>query len=328
MRIHSKIHALQTASALIAAPLAVHSAIPAPPFSQSNHSSNKRIEAELAPAPVLLPMGSYVGELREKWQFPSDHIPIGMTVEGLNIASWNVLNSAYVLRWMEKQGLSNSLIMKEHVPVNGTSLTLRDQHAIDCLLEMTSHPTHPRSLFALQECSIAFLNELEMKLPPHFKVVRESTETPKDQNAVIYDTRTYTLKNQKTVIDVFSERRPFQDLLFERSGKPVRIINAHLPGNPPGPARQEFASYLAQVEQDGITLAMGDMNFNELEMRTALKDCPEYQLISPYCTNIDPYSKNSKAIDHFMARGALAIPNKPEELLFGLEKTASLLNCK
>lgn len=41
----------------------------------------------------------YVGKVHEKWQFPSDHLPIGATIGDFNIATWNVLNNVY-LNWV------------------------------------------------------------------------------------------------------------------------------------------------------------------------------------------------------------------------------------
>ena len=63
-------------------------------------------------------MGVEVGKLQKKWQFPSDHLPIGMTVKGVHIASWNVLNTAF-FRWIEKnsQGLKDSMLKEENYPV-------------------------------------------------------------------------------------------------------------------------------------------------------------------------------------------------------------------
>ena len=77
---------------------------------------------QLAAAPQFQAMGTYVGELQEKWQFPSDHLPIGMTFEDLHIASWNVLDAKYMDWVMEKdsQGLKRSMIGEEHVYIEGS----------------------------------------------------------------------------------------------------------------------------------------------------------------------------------------------------------------
>ena len=37
--------------------------------------------------------GVPIGEVHEKWQFPSEHLPVGVDVDGVHIISWNVANS-------------------------------------------------------------------------------------------------------------------------------------------------------------------------------------------------------------------------------------------
>ncbi len=38
----------------------------------------------------------YVGELGELWLFPSDHLPIGASLDNFHIAFWNILNKNYL----------------------------------------------------------------------------------------------------------------------------------------------------------------------------------------------------------------------------------------
>ena len=52
-----------------------------------------------------------MGELHEKWQFPSDHLPVGIEVDGVKIISWNVLNNVY-MEWVttkDSQGLNSGV---------------------------------------------------------------------------------------------------------------------------------------------------------------------------------------------------------------------------
>ncbi len=262
-----------------------------------------------------------------------------MSLDGLNLASWNVMNSEY-FDWIttDDQGLARSLIAQEHIFIGDSKLTVRDMHNIDLILEMLSHPTHARSVLALQECSTPFLEELQKRLPEPMQIVLDSDRLKRDQNVVLYDTRILQLREQKSVTGVFSEQpeRPFQDLLFDRldTNEPLRILNGHLPGNPEGFARDEFADYLAKTESADIaTIAMGDMNFNELEMEDALRKAypgkaPSYTVFSPYCTNIGPYVCISKAIDHFLVKLPASSNfkiNTPEEVLAGLSEITQLL---
>ena len=74
-----------------------------------------------------------VGELGEKWQFPSDHLPIGLTAGNIHVATWNTLNTRYIYHILtNQQGLRDSLIVDANVPLKeGSPLTLRESQIID-----------------------------------------------------------------------------------------------------------------------------------------------------------------------------------------------------
>ncbi len=298
----------------------------------SPRASNRRMQHLLAQAPQIQPMGMYVGQLQERWQFPSDHLPIGMTYQDVHIASWNVLDAEYMNWVIEKdsQGLKRSLIVDEHIYIGDTGLTVRDQHVANLVVQMINHPTHPRSLLSLQECSKPFTDYLQTQLPPHFQVILN------DGNVIVVDTTRFEVVDATAVSGVFSgDERSFQDLVLRNrdSQEPLRILNAHLPGDPKGPARYEFLQYLATTYNPTVpTIAMGDMNFNELEMNDAIFQAfsvSPFSLYSPYCTNISvaagPNPFFSKAIDHFISTEDIKL-NAPDEVMTGLKATHELLN--
>jgi hypothetical protein len=311
----------------------LHQAAEQPPTATVSKAISSRTAARhmlyrLAAAPTIAPRGVYVGELQERWQFPSDHLPIGMSIDGLKIASWNVLNPLYMDWVIEKnsQGLSRSSLAKDHVLIPGKKITVRESHVIDSILQMAGNG---QSVIALQECGMPFLNELEARLPPHFKLVRENEGFSEDQITLLYDTTLLELLEKSTPSNVFSQdSRPFMDLLFQRKdgSAPIRIINAHVPGDPMGPARYEFASYVEKISIPGIsTIALGDMNFNEIEMRDAFKGS-SFSIHTPYCTNISPNIFISKAIDHFITDSPASIRlQTAKEVIAGLSQTISLL---
>jgi hypothetical protein len=298
----------------------------------SQRASLRMMKHQMAPAPLLEPMGTYVGELQEKWQFPPDHLPIAMTYDNVQFVSWNILD-ADTMHWViekNSQGLSRSQIAEEHVYIGDSDLTLRDIHVVDTILEMIAHPTHPRGILSLQECSEAFIEELQSRLPEHFKVLRGQEE------ATLIDLRQFEIIESKEVAGVFADspKRSFQDItLWNQDGKTFRLINAHLPGDPTKPARFEFAHYLSNTFDPNVTtIAIGDMNFNELEMDDAMRKAfpmgSPFSVNSPYCTNISPYAFNSKAIDHFIVYSAEGIPvtlNTPDQVMTGLDQVLSLL---
>jgi len=270
--------------------------------------------------------GTYVGKLAERWQFPSDHLPIGILIDDLSITSWNVLNSKYMW-WVTKkdsQGLQNSMLVDEHVYIGKTKLTIRDQHIVELILEMINHPTHPRNIIGLQECGVPFLKELSSRLPSRFTVIIHGG------NGVILDKTLFEIIKECEV-KIFSNepKRSLQEILLKEKStkKTIRLINVHIPGDPTKPSRFEFTHYLADIFDPEITtIAMGDMNFNELEMKEALIQPNDYTVYSAYCTNISPYTFYSKAIDHFIVHSrSLVDLNTPEQVLKGLEQTVELL---
>ena len=299
----------------------------------SYKTSITRIKEQLAQTAKLQPRGTYVGKVEELWQFPSDHLPIGMTMDDIHIVSWNVLDADYMSWVTEKdsQGLKRSMIVDEHIYIQGTSLTVRDLHIVDMILQMISHATHPKSLIALQECNKAFLKELIARLPLGLEVISHKGE------GFIIDTKVYTILHAKEVIGVFSEtpKGGFQEILLQNniSGEKLRLLNSHLPGDPLHPARFEFTQYLAKTfDPSEATIAMGDMNFNEFEMEQSLLlafgEQSPFTLHSSYCTNIIPFAFTSKVIDHFLVYLPSRIQielNSPEEVMIGLSPMVDLL---
>lgn len=203
---------------------------------------------------------------------------------------------------------------------------------VDLILEMVSHPTHPRSILSLQECGKPFLSELRSRLPAHFEVISEG-----HGEAMLVDKRHFEVINAKEVSGIFADSpdQSVQDVTLRRlsDGQKMRLVNAHLPGDPTKPARLEFAQYLQRTfDPNMTTLAMGDMNFNELEMADAMKGAFEnrspFSMHSPYPTNISPNVFVSKVIDHFFVYSPDQNPvilSDPDQILADLSSTAALL---
>lgn len=238
--------------------------------------------------------------------------------------------------WFTKrgsQGLQKSMLSAEHLYIGKTKLTLRDQHVIHILLEMITHPTHPRSILGLQECGVPFLKELRLKLPSNFVVLANGG------NGVIIDADRFEII-QEDAVKIFSNepKRTIQNIVLQdiASRHYFRLINVHIPGDPDKPGKIEFTNYLANSFDSSITtIAMGDMNFNELEMKEALtlaflENASPFSLYAPYSTNVSPDNFHSKAIDHFLvylSSQALEVElNIPDELFLSLQSSVTLLN--
>jgi len=279
-----------------------------------------------------------VGELHEKWQFPSDHLPVGIEVDGVKIISWNVLNNAY-MEWVttkDSQGLNRSMISDLDKVVQPNGLTQRDLIVVDMVASMMNSG----QVVALQECGDPFLKALQERLPSHWQMVK-SFETRKiDQDVILFDKSKLAYHPDKSEVTRDSypsvPKRPIQNAFFSRvgeeRGRDVRIVNAHIPGDPNLPVREEFAKYIHSIQRaDQVTVALGDNNFERDEMILAYERMgfSEFSLHSPWKTNIDPYGKHSKAIDHlFVAGGAFSRDLTVDEVLQNgnLRETIALLN--
>jgi endonuclease/exonuclease/phosphatase family metal-dependent hydrolase len=274
-----------------------------------------------------------VGELHEKWRFPSDHLPVGIEVNGIRVISWNVLNNAYI-EWVtdkDSQGLNGSMISDLNVPINDAGLTMRDVLVVDMVQTMMAQG----QVVALQECSQPFLQHLQERLPSHWGLVKSFEQRP-DQDVILYR------KTQLTYQSALSETtqsaypsvpgRPIQNAYFSnQAGRDLRLINSHIPGDPDKPCREEFAHYVHGQHREGaITIALGDNNFERDEMIEAYRNAgfSDFSLHSPWKTNIDPETKQSKGIDHLFVVGEDTSRDlKPDEVLIGgnLQETINLL---
>lgn len=278
----------------------------------------------------------HVGELHEKWQFPSDHLPVGVEVDGVRIISWNVLNNAYI-EWVtdkDSQGLNGSMISDLNKPV-GNGLTLRDLLVADMVESMMSKG----HVVALQECSNPFIELLQQRLPANWEMVKSFDSPQVDQAIILYDSvkLSYCQDRSETATSAYESfpSRPLQNAFFSNNkGTDLRIINAHIPGDPLKPGREEFANYVhKQHQNDSVTVALGDNNFERDEMIDAYRKAgfSEFSVHSPWKTNIDPYSKQSKGIDHFFIIGTDSSRDlRADEVLQNgnLQETIDLLNPK
>lgn len=276
----------------------------------------------------------YVGQLHEKWRFPSDHLPVGIEVNGVRIINWNVLNNAY-MEWVDNdsQGLNNSLISDLNVPVNEDGLTKRDVLVADMVQDMMSKG----HIVSLQECSEPFLQHLQGRLTPDWEMIKSFPTAQEDQDVVLYNKGqlTYQAGRSETTRDAYhrtSPGRPLQNVYFSNAnGSDIRVINAHIPGDPAKRCWEEFAEYVRKQSRDCITVAGGDNNFERQAMIDAYRKAgfTDFSLHSPWQTNIDPYSKESKGIDHIFVIGEESSRDlKVDEVLTGgnLKETIDLLN--
>ncbi|MCE5316073.1 MAG: hypothetical protein LLG04_01745 [Parachlamydia sp.] len=217
----------------------------------------------------------YIGELGSAWEFPSDHLPVAATFGNVHIASWNILNKNYLFHINENtQGLRDSAIMRDHQPIDSTSLTLRERIVLQQILEMISHPTHPRSLIALEETHPDVLNALKEELPGNWAIATPPGQ-PQSQDIYLYnkeifeivavDAAKYTPDNYKTIFSL--------TLREKATGETFRFIQSHIPGGPVDSpvAVAKYAKEAMRQFDPSLTIAlMGDMNQSPAVIEKAL----------------------------------------------------------
>lgn len=204
-----------------------------------------------------------VGELGASWEFPSDHLPVGVSINDLHFACWNILNKEW-LEYIEMntQGLKHSSILRDNIPCSeGSSLTIRERFIGESILHMVQHPTHPRSLIALQETNRDVIDFLQSQLPSSWRILISELE-PED--IFLYDSNVFEPMNTKVV----NYTLPVSNIIFtvdlreKNTGKGYRVIQSHIPGGPKSPAAcTEFAHEVLQQHDENLAIIlMGDMN--------------------------------------------------------------------
>jgi hypothetical protein len=289
----------------------------------------------------------YVGKLAEKWQFPSDHIPVGAQVGNAHVISWNILNNHFI-SWvteLDSQGLKGSLISKlnDQKSLKYEGLTLRDELVATLLLQVMNESPHRNHLIlSLQECSPEFINAFKTMIPPHMNIVlQQNPPLAKDHNIVAYNKETFDYLPDLSSIDKpffdSDPKRPLMNLAFAEKStqEKFQIINVHIPGDPEKAGRNEFAKYvLTHLKPGYSTIALGDMNFSDVEMQkafddesAALKISNPFKNLAHYNTNISPLTFIAKPIDHIWVNTKLPCKSmEPNEVLPGLQSTVDLLH--
>lgn len=285
-----------------------------------------------------------VGELGAEWQFPSDHLPVGASIDDIHFALWNTLNTKY-LHWIEKneQGLKNSLIMSSNIPLPGNSnLTLREAIVLVFITKMLNHPEHSRSVLALQEMGEGLLKELSRCLPNYMHVIPEDAAKQKIEDIFLVDTRVFDILDSEISKYTFSRNTIMTLRLREKaSGLKYCFIQSHVPGGPVNsvPARIEFSNKIMQeYSLDHAIVVLGDMNrspdfflsqFEEAAKERGLANQPFVNVEIPYPTHINTHMQASWIDNIFIAnprlQSEIPVANEGFELFDELQPTLDLL---
>ena len=265
-------------------------------------------------------MGKEVGELAEKWQFPSDHVPVGISLKKnkkqINIMTWNILNNCFMLHWVYKvnsQGLKGSLITElDRAISKDFQLTERDMYIVNLIVESINNPFQEKDFICLQECSKEFLMEMKTKLPKNYSIIFSREPLAKDQEAIIYRSDKFSiLSNFSKCISPDFEHRVIMDVIFQSKGINIRLINAHLPFLHNVKPRSQLIRYLYDVRNSAdFVIIAGDMNCTELDLKNEVKNNFSDNtclIISPYPTvvypKLDGNLLRTVVLDHFLILG-------------------------
>lgn len=218
----------------------------------------------------------YVGEIGPEWQFPSDHLPIGATIDNFHIAFWNILNKDYLFHIEENtQGLKYSSILTDNIPDSEHQrLTQREMMVVNGIKEMLNHPTHPRSVLALEETHPDVLNFLKDTLAEKWVIVAPPGQ-PSSQDIFIYDREIfdcmgidavrYTKEQPKTIFTI--------TLQGKSTNRIYRFVQSHIPGGPvnsPEACAKFSMEAMRQFEPSMTIVLMGDMNQSPTVINQAL----------------------------------------------------------
>lgn len=222
----------------------------------------------------LLIAGQKLYPMSFHWNYPSDHLPVGIAASGnsltspLSFTSWNILNSLWI-KYIEEQnadGIKDYLIQLHKTPYRNTSYTEREW-SVNAIIQKMLHAQKDEGntpLLVLQEVSIQMKSLIQEGLHPCFAIL----ETDRDYNdlgLIIYDKTALQLESYESIHGIYSNDQDnyIQDALFrfEESGFPFRVIQTHVPGGPHSRGLEEFADYLTTTFMPHIThFVAGDMN--------------------------------------------------------------------
>ena len=246
--------------------------------------------------------------IRDTWPLPSDHLPIAMEIGGVNLVSWNVLNSLYIdYVKRDQEGLADSQLVTDDVPdVDFKDLTKRERNVV----ELVRTITEKADVVMLQECGAVFIEHVTKILPHGYQLIRGSPVGSKNDCCVILNTNKLELVAEQSTIEprgyACKANTPILSLLLSSPDSVLRLIHTHVPGDPALPGVAQLATFLAPVLQSEkvITIVSGDLNFSEEFIRVvfASENLPQFNAINKSNTVIGT-DRVPKRIDHFLVFG-------------------------
>lgn len=310
------------------------------PVSAHNENGDEKKSARFYP----------VGELGAQWTLGSDHLPVGGTIGSVHFAMWNILNTSALHHILGNgQGLRDSFIMTANIPLQG-NLTLRESVIINQIFEMLQHPTHPRSLLALQETSENVYLKLQESLPPNLQLLPPDVNDLRNGDIFIFDSGIFDFVDFKCTQyknEQSKHGKTYMTLTLLEKGTQIlyKFVQSHVPGGPEVnslPARIELANaVMSDYNSEAVSVVVGDMNrspdyfikhFESAAVEHDFESQPFEIMWPPYATHINTHMEASW-IDNIL----IAIPSaykltlhaevtdKASDFFTGLQETLDLL---
>lgn len=173
--------------------------------------------------------------LAEKWQWPSDHLPIGASVERvgvegtLRIISWNVLNTLWVhCISSDSQGLDGSDITKQNIQAR-SHLTVREERVAILVMELMRNC----DILCLQECSLEMIEVINRGMDHTFgegAIGRHTTAGEYSDFGVIYYREERCHKPTSSTSNQYiscGRDHYLHSLYFPHAIVPILVFNTH-----------------------------------------------------------------------------------------------------
>ena len=192
------------------------------------------------------------------WPFISDHLPVGIEIDGLKIITWNILNSKFMhnIQAGHSKNLAGSAITQNH---HSFENNLFERERI--ILKILEDLIQKCDLLAIQEMDPLRLLPILKKRCPYIYYIHRPDSF--DCDLIIYNPKTFTPLSQTIT---YSETSPqtFIDITLDHNGKAYQFVTTRLNGKPDWivKSREEFKQYLSEAldPTNHATIALGDMN--------------------------------------------------------------------
>lgn len=219
-----------------------------------------------------------------KWTYPSDHLPVFGQVNGLRIATFNILNSLYVDHLLSVQGWSESYIVRSERERSlvFSGFSYREEEICRKSVRLLREDPSVEAV-CIQECSDRMFHLLKNVLEPLKIAVILGDGKRKNHVVTLVNTELYSVLDVQ-IIPVFQRYikekeqwfwdiwRPAVDLVLEEKPNTIRIpnrfrvMNLHISSAGQTPDYKiarlcEVSAYIARSSfAKGPTITCGDFN--------------------------------------------------------------------